>query len=70
MQLVEKTIQTKADINASFSSTSSEAVSIPSILETDTDNETVQHLTYLREKQYKWIESRTKLEKNSNLVII
>ena len=42
MQLVEKTVQSKADINASFSSTSSEAVSVPSIPETDTDNDTVQ----------------------------
>ena len=41
MQLVEKTVQSKADINASFSSTSSEAVSIPSIPETDTDNDSV-----------------------------
>ena len=42
MQLVEKSVEKKGNTNASFSSTSSEAVSIPSIPETDNDTESVQ----------------------------
>ena len=51
MQLVEKSVQKKPDINGSFTLTSSDAVSILSIPETDNDNESVQPQVNLSRKE-------------------
>ena len=69
MQLVEKSVQKKPDINASFTSTSSDAVSILSILETDNDNESVQPEVNLSRKEMRQMDRELfKVGKNSNMV--